>query len=63
MNCDFDKLVRYLDKGLDLDQELELFAHLDRCDTCREAIYHICRDRDGDFLVFRPYRTDKVVAD
>ena len=63
MNCNFEKLVRYLDKQLDLDSKLDLFDHLDRCDTCREAIYQISRDRDAEFFVFRPYRAEKVIAE
>ena len=56
--CDFEKLIRYLDKELSLDEQLELFDHLDRCEVCREAIYLLSRDRDAAFFVFRPYRVD-----
>ena len=56
--CDFDKLVRYLDKQLDIDQQLELFDHLDRCEVCREAIFLLSRDRDAAYFVLRPYKTD-----
>ena len=56
--CEFDRLVRYLDKQLNLDEQLELFDHLDHCDVCRETIYLLARDRDAAFFVFRPYRTD-----
>ncbi len=62
MNCSFEKLVRYLDKQLNLDQRLELLDHLDRCDTCREAIYQISRDRDSELFVYRPYNANKVMA-
>jgi hypothetical protein len=51
MRCDFDKLVLYLDKQLDLDAQLDILDHLDRCDTCRDAIYHISVDRDADLFV------------
>ena len=63
MTCNFETLVQYLDKQLDLDAELDLFDHLDRCDTCREAIYQISRDRDVNLFVYRPYKTDKIVTD
>ncbi len=62
MSCSFEKLVRYLDKQLNLDQRLELLDHLDRCDTCREAIYQIARDRDSELFVYRPYNADKIMA-
>jgi len=56
--CDFDKLVHYLDKQLDIDQQLELFDHLDRCEVCREAIFLLSRDRDAAYFVLRPCKTD-----
>ncbi len=56
--CDFERLVRYLDKKLDIDQQLELFDHLDRCDVCREAIYLLSRDRDAAYFILRPYKID-----
>ena len=57
MQCDFEKLVHYLDKELDIDSQLDVLTHVDECDTCRDAVFHISRDRDSKFFVFRPYRT------
>jgi anti-sigma factor RsiW len=62
IQCSFENLVQYLDGHLDLDGRLDVLDHLDRCDNCREAIYHISRDRDSNFFVVRPYKVDKVVA-
>lgn len=59
--CSFEKLVEYLDDRLDLDKKLELLEHVEQCETCRDAIYHISRDRDGAFFVYRPYKVDKVL--
>ncbi len=56
--CDFDRLVQYLDKQLSIDQQLELFDHLDRCEVCREAIYLLSRDRDAAYFIVRPYKVD-----
>jgi len=44
--CDFERLVGLLDKRLDLDAQIEVFDHLDRCSICYEAVYLIARDRD-----------------
>jgi hypothetical protein len=63
MKCDFEKLVLYMDKKLDLDSQLEVLDHLDDCDTCRDAVYHISRDRDAHFFIFRPYKPGKVLAE
>ncbi len=54
--CDLEKLKLLLDKRLDLDQNLELFDHLDKCDSCRMAIYSISRDRDKAYLIYKPYK-------
>ncbi len=56
--CNFDRLVQYLDKQLSIDQQLELFDHLDRCEVCREAIYLLSRDRDAAYFIARPYKVD-----
>jgi anti-sigma factor RsiW len=52
MRCNFEKMVRYLDKQLNIDEKLELFDHLDQCDVCREAMYLLARDRDAALFVF-----------
>ena len=54
--CSIEKLMRLLDKRLRLDQELELFNHLDECDACRTAVYNLSHDRDKAFFVYRPYK-------
>jgi hypothetical protein len=54
--CSIEKLMRLLDKRLRLDQELELFDHLDHCDSCRTAVYNLSHDRDKAFFVYRPYK-------
>ncbi len=48
--CDTDKLLQLLNQQLNLDGELEVFAHLDRCRPCREAVYLLSRERDGKFF-------------
>jgi len=45
MQCNFDKLVRYLDKKMNLDEQLEILEHLDACEACFDALYQISRDR------------------
>ena len=51
MQCSFDALVRYLDKELNVDRELEVLDHIDECETCRDAMYHISFDRDAGLFV------------
>ncbi len=46
INCSFHDLVFLLDRKLDLDKQLEVLEHLDRCSICRDAVYQITRDRD-----------------
>ncbi len=61
-SCSFKKLLRLLDKQLNLDQKLEILDHLDSCSICRDAVYQIARDRDEAFFIRRPYNIDKNVA-
>ncbi len=60
--CDFEKLVRYLDKQLSVDEKLDVLEHLDHCEICRDAVFHISRDRDANLFYYRPYNTEKVLA-
>jgi len=60
--CDFEKLVMLLDKQLDLDGKLDVLDHLDRCEICRDTIYHISRDRDANLFVYRPWKAEKVLS-
>ena len=60
--CNFEKLIRFLDKQLDLDEKLEVLDHLDHCEICRDAVFHISRDRDSNLFYHRPYKAEKVLA-
>jgi predicted anti-sigma-YlaC factor YlaD len=53
--CSFNRLLQLVNKQLDLDGQLEVYDHLDRCDICRDAICQISRDRDRSFFVYRAY--------
>lgn len=59
-NCSFSKLVKLLDKKLTLDERLEVLFHIDDCDICRDAVYHIAKDRDEAFFVFRALKRKKL---
>ncbi len=54
--CDLEKLKLLLNQKLGLDENLELFDHLDQCESCRTAIYSLSRDRDKAYLIYRPYK-------
>jgi predicted anti-sigma-YlaC factor YlaD len=54
--CSFDRLLQFVNKELDLDGQLEVYDHLDRCDICRDAVYQLSRDRDNAFFVHRAQR-------
>jgi hypothetical protein len=45
-SCNFGTLVKLLDNQLKLDKKLKVLFHLEACDICRDAIYHITCDRD-----------------
>jgi uncharacterized protein YuzB (UPF0349 family) len=60
--CNFEKLVLYMDNQLDLDEKLDVLDHLDHCEICRDAVFHISRDRDADLFYYRPYKPEKIVV-
>jgi hypothetical protein len=57
-SCNFDTLLKLVDKQLDLDGKLDIYDHLDHCENCRDAVYHILRDRDEGFFVPRPHKME-----
>jgi predicted anti-sigma-YlaC factor YlaD len=54
--CSFDRLLKLVNEQLDLDGQLEVYGHLDRCDICRDAVYQIARDRVSALFIYRAYR-------
>jgi anti-sigma factor RsiW len=58
-SCNFNRLVKLLDKELDLDNRLDVFDHLDHCDNCRDTVYHILRDRDAGYFIVRPNQSQR----
>ena len=60
--CSFDRLLQFVNKQLDLDGQLEVYDHLDRCDICRDAVYQLARDRDEAFHVCRAHRVKPFVV-
>jgi hypothetical protein len=61
-SCSFERLLQLLDKQLDLDGKLDVYDHLDHCENCRDAVYHILRDRDAEYFIERPLKMDKTAA-
>ena len=51
--CNFEYLLQFINKQLDLDKQLEVYDHLDRCDICRDAVYQLSRDLDGVLFTHR----------
>jgi hypothetical protein len=48
--CNFEYLLQLVNKQLDLDTQIEVYNHLERCDICRDAIYQLSRDLGGNSL-------------
>jgi predicted anti-sigma-YlaC factor YlaD len=54
--CSFNRLLQFVNKQLDLDGQLEIYDHLDRCNICRDAVYQLSRDRDRALFIYRVCR-------
>jgi hypothetical protein len=48
--CSFDRLLQFVNNQLDLDRQLEVYLHLDRCDICRDAVYQLVGDLSVTFV-------------
>ena len=59
--CSFDRLLQFANKQLDLDERLEVYDHLDRCDICRDAVYQLSRDQDEAFFIYRAHGVNPSV--
>ncbi len=60
--CSFGRLLQFLSKQLDLDRQLEVYDHLDRCDICRDALYQLASDQDGVFSIHCTHRLRPLVV-
>jgi predicted anti-sigma-YlaC factor YlaD len=49
--CNFEYLLQFVNKQLDLDKQLEVYDHLDRCNICRDAVRQLSRDLDGVLFI------------
>ena len=50
--CNFEHLLQFVNNQLDLDKQLVVYDHLDRCDICRDAVFQISRDLDKLFFFY-----------
>ena len=48
--CNFEDLLRLFDMNmkLRLEMQLEIFDHLSRCDICRDAVFQLSQELNGD---------------
>jgi len=60
--CSFTKLLQLMDKQLDLDSQLAVYGHIDRCNICRDAIYDLTLERDSALYKVRSLRKPPVNA-
>jgi hypothetical protein len=45
--CNFEYLLQLINKQLDLDRQIEVYGHLERCGICRDAVHQIPRALAG----------------
>lgn len=53
--CNFKCLLQLLRKQLDLDQQLDVYDHLGRCDICRDTVHQLSRDLDQVLFIYRAH--------
>ena len=50
--CNFEYLLQFVNNQLDSDKQLEVYAHLDQCNICRDAVNQISRDLDRVLFIY-----------
>jgi hypothetical protein len=50
--CNHEKLVKLLDKKLNIEDSLEVFDHIHVCSICQEAVYLISRSNDAAYFIY-----------
>jgi hypothetical protein len=50
--CNHEKIVKLMDKKLDLDDSLDVLDHIHTCGICREAVYQISRKNDAAYFIY-----------
>ena len=51
--CSFDRLLQFVSNQLDREGQLEVHAHVERCDICRDAVCSLVRDRHEESSLSR----------
>ena len=59
--CSFGQLVQFVNKQLDLDEQLQVYNHLDLCDICRDAVFELARDLGETCFVHCAHHADPSV--
>ncbi len=57
--CSFNRLLQLLDKLLEVDEQLDIYDHLDQCKICRDTIYQLSRDRDKALFIY-PWHSSEL---
>jgi len=53
--CSFGRLLQFINERLDLDGQLEVYDHLDRCAICRDAVCQLLSEREGASNIYRAH--------
>jgi hypothetical protein len=59
--CSFEYLLQLISKQLDLDKQIEVYDHLDRCDICRDAVHQISHDLDGKSFIYGKHCVNSAI--
>ncbi len=57
MACLIEKLPLFIDKKLNLDEQLVLLDHLDTCEVCFEELFRLWKERDRRLFRVRNARS------
>lgn len=53
--CNYNRLVKFLEKKLDIDQRLEILSHLETCSDCFDELYKLRRMKDSKHFIYKAF--------
>ncbi len=53
--CNYNRLVKFLEKKLDIDQRLEILSHLETCGNCFDELYKLRRMKDNKHFIYKSF--------
>lgn len=62
MTCNYNKLAKFIEGHLDLNDKLEILFHLENCTACFDEVYKLRKMQDEKYFVKKKFNLEKMVS-